>query len=194
MKPLFREEETTDLATFFIRANGGSINKLKLMKLLYIADRETFIKYGTPITYDSYFSMKNGPVLSNTLNLMDISPSSNFDESSPFGDYWCKNIYRDQKDPNIYRATPESKNNTFENLCKADLNTAQEIHDRYQHLSGFQLAELTHEFAEWKDPGSSRYPIDFEDILKAGGRTEKEIENIMSQVRIDALFDQYSQA
>ena len=43
---------------------------LKLIKLLYLADRAALIETGSPITGDRYVSMKFGPVLSNVLNLI----------------------------------------------------------------------------------------------------------------------------
>ena len=44
---------------------------LKLMKLLYLADREAVRNFGLPISGDKMVSMPHGPVLSMTLNLMD---------------------------------------------------------------------------------------------------------------------------
>jgi len=47
------------------------MNYLKLMKLLYLADRESMRRNGRPISGDRYVSMDHGPVLSQTLNLIN---------------------------------------------------------------------------------------------------------------------------
>jgi uncharacterized phage-associated protein len=47
---------------------------LKLVKLLYIADREALAKWGRPITTDRYVSMKEGPVVSNVYHLIGSEP------------------------------------------------------------------------------------------------------------------------
>lgn len=43
---------------------------MKLIKLLYLADREALLRFGCPITTDRYVSMDRGPVLSRVLNLI----------------------------------------------------------------------------------------------------------------------------
>ncbi len=57
---------------------------MKLIKLLYLADREALARWGRPITTDSYVSMKHGPVLSEVLNLI----------TDPLSDqtFWARHI------------------------------------------------------------------------------------------------------
>jgi uncharacterized phage-associated protein len=57
-------------AYFLFRAGGGPMEHVKLMKLMYLADREAMDLYWFPISDDEYYSMKMGPVLSLALNLM----------------------------------------------------------------------------------------------------------------------------
>src|SRR4051812_11294735 len=46
------------------------MTRLRLLKLLYIADRETLQEAGRPITGDRAVAMKNGPVLSRIYDLI----------------------------------------------------------------------------------------------------------------------------
>jgi hypothetical protein len=64
---MFREEKATAVAALLLEWAGGALDDLKLM---YLADRDAFRRFGTTITGDRYFSMKNGPILSATLDLM----------------------------------------------------------------------------------------------------------------------------
>ena len=54
---------------FFAFKNGGKINRMKAIKLLFFADRYHVRKYGRPVVWSTYFAMKNGPVSSEALNL-----------------------------------------------------------------------------------------------------------------------------
>jgi uncharacterized phage-associated protein len=49
----------------------GETDKIKLIKLIYLADREHFIRTGMPITGDRQVAMPFGPVPSNTLDAIN---------------------------------------------------------------------------------------------------------------------------
>src|ERR1022692_4336092 len=77
MKLLFNEAKATQAATQFLRLRGGRISYIKLIKLLYLADREALIRWGRPITTDCYVSMDVGPVVSRIYDLIRDEPSPN---------------------------------------------------------------------------------------------------------------------
>ena len=82
----FNEKKTTQVASLFIEKEGGTINYMKLIKLLYFADREALVSWERPLTGDTYFSMKHGPVLSNVLDIINNA-------GDPEGNsYWYKYI------------------------------------------------------------------------------------------------------
>ena len=57
-------------AALFLLKAGGAMPHVKLMRLLYITDRESYRIHGAPITRDSMVSMPQGPVLSGAHDLM----------------------------------------------------------------------------------------------------------------------------
>src|SRR6266498_4262278 len=67
----FNEQKSIQLAAIFLKLRGGEMKHLKLIKLMYLADREALKRWTHPITGDRYISMKHGPVLSNVLNLIN---------------------------------------------------------------------------------------------------------------------------
>src|SRR5687768_11748301 len=91
MKPShFNEQKALALAALFLRLRGGEMKHLKLVKLMYLADRAAFSRWGHSITGDRYVSMEYGPVLSTVLDLIheQLPASSNqwgkhIEESSP---------------------------------------------------------------------------------------------------------------
>src|ERR1035441_10218808 len=78
MKLLFNEAKATQAATQFLRLRGGRISYIKLIKLLYLADREALIRWGCPITTDRYVSMDIGPVVSRIYDLIRDEPPPSF--------------------------------------------------------------------------------------------------------------------
>ena len=74
---MFNEQKTAQIAAWFISQGGGSMPHLKLMKLMYLAERESMSRHGFTMTGDYFVSMPHGPVLSLTLNhINDAVPSS----------------------------------------------------------------------------------------------------------------------
>src|SRR5437868_161662 len=66
----FNERRATEAAAFFLKLRGGRMSYLKLIKLLYLLDREALLRWGRPVTTDRYVSMDNGPVVSRIYNLI----------------------------------------------------------------------------------------------------------------------------
>jgi len=67
----FDAKKTLQVVAFFLKHNSAGIDKAKLMKLVYRADRASFIERGFPITGDAPYAMKLGPVPTDTLHLID---------------------------------------------------------------------------------------------------------------------------
>src|ERR1700723_1042474 len=86
----FDETKATQAAAFLLKMRGGRMHYLKLIKLLYLADRTALLRWGVPISTDHYVSMDHGPVLSNIFNLItDDKPKPVWAKfiSAPLGDY-----------------------------------------------------------------------------------------------------------
>jgi uncharacterized phage-associated protein len=57
-------------AAVLLKEAGGKMTRLRLLKLLYIADRESIAETFQPITGDDVVAMDHGPVLSKTYRLI----------------------------------------------------------------------------------------------------------------------------
>ena len=158
MASSFSERKTTEAAARLLHLRGGCMHYLKLLKLLYIADREALQRWGIPISHDNYVSMDHGPVLSQTYNLIRDGGSRIWAEhiSAPFGDYEIRLI----GDP------PESQK-----LSPAEEQLLDEVFARFGHSNRWDLVDETHKFPEWRDPHGSSLPIDIREILQALGES-----------------------
>lgn len=67
---MFSEERVTQMAAYLLLKGGGRMPYIKLLKLLYIAERNAMAKWGESISGDRFVSMPHGPVLSQTYDLI----------------------------------------------------------------------------------------------------------------------------
>lgn len=136
---------------------------LKLIKLMYLADREAMRNTGFPMTGDRFVSMPHGPVLVNTLNHI------NDDAFSTEGgwDTWISDkanyevaLLRD--------ATPDA----LDHLSRADMGVLESIWAKFGHMKKYQIRDYTHDpknCPEWKDPNGSSQPISYKAVFEALG-------------------------
>jgi uncharacterized phage-associated protein len=178
MKPRFREEKATQAAAVLLRERAGRMNYMKLLKLMYLADRAALLRWGRPITFDAYVSMRNGPVLSRTYGLIsgDIAQGE-----KPL---WSQCI----SSPERYEVTL-TQECSADRLSEAEVGLLQEIFAGFGRRNRWDLVDYCHSLPEWTDPGDSALPIDYAEILIAGGKSEAETAEIMAEIEELALAD-----
>lgn len=136
----FNEAKATQAAAFFLKLRGGQMHYIKLIKLLYLADREALIRWGLPFTTDRHVSMDNGPVTSRILNLItEDRPKPVWSQyiSAPMGEYEVKLI----------------KEAPTDLLSRAEEKLMVEIFEKYGHMSRWYLIDnVMHKLPEWRNP------------------------------------------
>lgn len=163
---MFSEKKIAQLAAFFINRAGGRLNHMKLLKLIYLSDRESLDQWGEPISYDSMVSMERGPVLSATLNYINGDVRN--------ADYWNSWI----GDKANYMVSLENRFNSLEELdqlSRADLSVLDAIWQKFGAMNQWELSDYTHAHcAEWASPNKSTRPITYESIFNALGRSAED--------------------
>lgn len=190
---LFNERKAAQVAAFFLhkgtppalRAVGWRqrMKLIKLMKLMYLAERQSMQLYGEPMIGDSLYSMDHGPVLSTTLNLINGMTKS----AEGGWDYWIS----DRADHRVaLKTSVDDPRKELLELSDADLEILNTVWDKFGGMDAFKLAELTHQICpEWQDPKGSSIPISHEKILEACGRSEEEIEDLRARIRLQRRID-----
>jgi uncharacterized phage-associated protein len=170
----FDERKAAAAAGHLLQLANGRMPYMKLIKLMYVAERESLREYKRPITGDTYVAMKLGPVLSETLRLIK--------RQCPSDGPWEQTVGRDDYDARLL-ATPDEGP-----LSTAELELLDRVWRLYSTLDQFDLSRLSHQaFPEWTDPGDSAKEITPEEILRAVGKTDEEIEETWQ----DAVEDNY---
>lgn len=180
----FNEPKVSQMAAYFLCKRGGLMSHLKLMKLLYLADRECLRLYGFSMTGDYLVSMPHGPVLSMTLNLMDGDVES------------CENGWEhfiSAKENHELSLKENVDLNLLDELSAADLQILESAWKKFGSMNRWEIRDYTHKFcAEWEDPHGSSKPIKFEKLFQSVGISPDNAERLAAQLEeqqhIDELF------
>jgi uncharacterized phage-associated protein len=178
MRTRYREEKATQAAARLLELRGAPMSHLKLIKLLYLVDREALVRYGRPVTYDSYFSMPHGPVLSFTLDRINEPEVSQ-------GAYWHRYIGPKQNNE-VGLASASIPN---DQLSPAEEELIGAVFEKFGRMTRWELRDYTHTLPEWQDPRGSSRPIDPADILRSEGYSDEEIDEITADLEESAIAD-----
>lgn len=177
----FNEQKATEAATTLLALRKTQrADYLWIIKMLYFIDREALSRWERPITYDNYVAMPHGPVLSAIYNIIKKNYPSVV---------WKQYIVTRPKDHEVsLNGSPAPRRK----LSEAEAELINELFQKYGHLSGKELEELSHHLPEWHDPKGSSIPIPLPDLLKVLDFEIKDIERINSELEqekeINALF------
>jgi uncharacterized phage-associated protein len=178
MKLLFNEAKATQAAAQLLRLRGGPMSYVKLIKLLYLADREALIRWGRPITTDCYLSMDNGPVVSRIYDLIRNEPSPNSVK------IWAKFI----SGPQDYEVRLQGDPGAAE-LSPAEEQLIGEVFRQHGQDSRWAIVDYSYGLPEWTCPDGGALPIEYRDILRAADKTEPEISAIEEELESLALLE-----
>ena len=163
-------KKATQALNYYATRKDGSINKMKAIKLIYLADRLHLRKYGRPIVGDRYVAMKWGPVGSKTKNLAELVQLPD-DVLS-----YAKKFIKPTEDKNTVQSLKAVDLDVF---SKTDIECFDEVYKEFADKDQFELARLTHEYPEWakykKDIETGKkksVPMSYEDFF-SDGKTEK---------------------
>ena len=181
LKNLFNERKAAQAAAYFLFQAGGSLKVLKLMKLLYLAERRSFEVFGEPMIGDRLVSMPHGPVLSSTYNHMNgelLSIEGGWD-------FWVA----DRAEHDLALRNPQALRSPEQDLLElsdADLKILGEIWQRFGRMDQWELREYTHDHCpEWKDPDGSMIPMEPEDLFEALKFTPAQRDAAMAKLRVE---------
>jgi uncharacterized phage-associated protein len=179
--PMFNERKVAQMAAYLLAKGETRMAHLKLMKLLYLADRRSMDVYGFPISGDHVVAMPHGPVLSMTLNLIDgdVESCENGWES------WISD--KENHEVSLKRMpSPE----LLDELSAADLNALDAVWNDFGHMNRWQIRDYTHNHCpEWKDPNGSSVAIPYEDIFGALGKTPEAASELSARIEAERSLD-----
>lgn len=182
---MFDDRKTTQLLNYLAQKEGGKINFLKTMKLVYLIDKFHLRKYGKTITGDQYFAMKRGPVASNTKDICKYILREDMDYGeNPYYDKYIKK--------GRVKYTLQSKQEPdLDYFSEVEIESMDTVYEQFKNFSGFKLVDITHDTFEWKckneflKKGALREHMKLSDFLVDREYPEKSPLRIFNKTKTD---------
>ena len=158
----------------YLARKGVDLDQYKLVKLLYLADREHFRRFGRPITFDRYVAMEFGPVASIAYDLVRRKQVLGVRlEDLPFEIH---------KHGTLYLVGKPKRDVRRDIFSRSDLLVLDEIVQKYSKASFDELYEITHDhFAydrAWQNRNSNADQMRFEDFLDEEAAKEAKVSDL----------------
>ena len=178
MRFAFDEHRAAQAASILLERAGGSMDYLKLVKLLYLADRAALIEKEAPITRDHYASMKHGPTPCQVLELI-------LQERPAEDSIWHRYVKRQYFEVSLCGRAESNQ------LSEFDVAMLNDVYETFGKLRPSQVVCQTQALPEWQDPGDSSTPIDPVDILRYAGYSDYAIGLATDNAEAVYLFREY---
>lgn len=184
---MFSEEKVAQMAAYLLSKDGGRMAYLKLIKLLYLSDRQSLDTYGDSMSGDRFVAMKHGPVLSQTYDLV-----KNGGEEESGWNHWIRGA--DNYEVALKPGTLSIDD--LDELSEADFEVLNCVMDEFGHMTKYQIRDFTHDHcAEWQDPGCTSVAITPYATFTALGRTSEVAtvlqDRIFEREQLDRVLSSY---
>jgi len=128
----YEQQRAFQAVLWLLNRHGCKLNKMKILKLIYLADKAHLLKYGRPIAGGDYYAMKLGPVCSMLLNDLDGSVNGCF--------------------PFQLQGLDVVANTGFNEsyLSESDIEILMGIDKEFGEMDRFRLSNYTHGLPEYK--------------------------------------------
>lgn len=145
--------KATQAVLWLLHRHGGAMNKLKLVKLVFFADREHLRQYGRPIVGGDYRAMPHGPVSSELLDVINRTVS---DRKGPFVAEGRRVVANAPLDEDV--------------LSESEVEVLEDVDRNYGKHDGLRLRSVTHQLRAWRQnyPEGARtasVPLPYEDFF-----------------------------
>jgi uncharacterized phage-associated protein len=171
----FDVEKTVQAVAYLLRRERGHrMNYMRLLKILYLAEREVLRESGKPLTGSRVVAMRRGPVLEDVFSLIRSQHLA-----IP---QWSRFFQTDGYELEMTSDAGVGK------LSKFVAGKLEEIAVRHEHDDEFAMVDFTHALPEWikNNPGDSSKEIPLADILDSIGRGA-DFKKIVEGAREDQL-------
>lgn len=175
----YRSRKAAQICAYFAQKADGTIEKLKLIKLVYLAERRFIDETNYPMLFDEFYALKNGPICSSTLNGINGVIHEAI---------WSEFVARNG---NLIVALRKLPRGDYNEISDAEIDTLNSIWKDFGSKTASQLVNYTHKHCpEYIEVNEGRLPISYKDVYQALGKTDAEEldDNIESCRRAEALL------
>jgi hypothetical protein len=168
---MFTHKKIAQIGAYLATQLGDKrINYMRLMKLMYLADRESLARLGEPISYDDMFSLDHGLILSETYDI--VKSTKKIAELPAWSEYFSP-----RRSTSDYFIGVKKKVNREEldRLSDTDIEILDATLATFGGMDEWALSQYMHDNCdEWQFPNGSRISVNEEALLKILGLPPKE--------------------
>ena len=167
-----------EVVLWFLNKHGGKLDILKLVKLIFLADREHLFRYGRTIVGGFYVAMQHGPVPSNLYD--DLKDAKQFPDKHPY-DFSGE-----------YQLTAKESFDEDE-FSESELEILEMIDSEFGKMDPFKLRDLTHELKAYQKNypdinQKTSNPMSYEDFFL--DTVDKDmLDLILEDVEVKSFFE-----
>lgn len=164
----FRPEKAIQSASVLLTASSGAMEFIRLLKLLYIAERKQLEKNGTPLVGGKLVAMRNGPLHSVVYDLIK--------GQSALSARWNK-FFR-----TAHHSIEKLDDPGVSDLSRGEVQLLNSVSSEFEDYGTWELVEYTHSFQEWcntKASANTSETITPQGVLRALGIPQSEIDGIL---------------
>jgi len=186
---MYDAEKAAQVALYFTRLEGGKINRLKLMKLTYLAEREHLRLYGEPMFEAELALMHHGPVPCELLDISyseEVAPvSSDHKEKKPWHSYI-------QRDGRYYLTSKkEAEFKELDEINRADTEIIEKLYGQHKEKNQYELRDYTHTLQEWtRTPKGKREPIHHKNLFMQLDYNKDEADELCQRIKERKALDE----
>ncbi len=159
----FNYKKAIQALNFFAEKEGGEINYMKALKLIWLSDRKHIRRFARPIVNDDYYALKNGPIAS---KVKDFTQDNNSFIEEYESEY--RNLFLKTSDKFHFKSISAPVLNVF---SKSDIQIMEDVYNEFGKHDQFTLSKISHNYQEWKryenliNAGVSRVSMDYSDFF-----------------------------
>ena len=147
---LFQETKAIEAMSYLLSLNGGRMNYMVAIKLLYLSDRDMLASGHISITTDSYAAGTGGPVLQNILSRIKEGENRNWNDRIGLNG------------PCVEIVAPFEK---YEEISEQEREVIARIYREFRCYKRIELLEYCQGLKEWRAPHGCFVPIGIDSIL-----------------------------
>jgi uncharacterized phage-associated protein len=179
----FNLSKATEAACLFLERDNGQMNIMKLVKLMYLLDRLSLDRRNSPVSGGDYLSMRNGPVTSEMLDL--INAGRLIGESDRRWEQCVSN--------GTNHEVKLEKMPAREHLSDAEVSLLDEIWAEHGDKDQWRLVDWCHHHCkEWVPVANGCAPIAVEQVGMALGKSPEQVGRLRQEAielnQLDEIF------
>jgi Protein of unknown function (DUF4065) len=176
----YNPRKATQAAAYLVSLNGGGMGLWRMLKLIYLFDRESLIETGSTVTGDALDNLPHGGI-----------PSQIYDNTKTHRDDRFKDsVWREYLTENIDNEIRLQRSEfTTKELSEFERELIRKTWEKFQIMSDRELYRYIHSLPEFKDPQGSSTRVDPEEILRLMHWSNEDIANAERDAKRERILN-----